>query len=177
MYSAVNQSWLWIIVKVTIFPYLRYCNLIIIELLRLIVVNHTVFFLWVVTDLTGEHRGDKYLTPTYTTFALILITKAKRREMSFNDIGEYAKKHHDNHQHRTQGGCNPSYETFQSHVPNGTKMSSYETLLLEKDKLESLRPIQQRLMLRNHFIVLAQKFHPDKNSKAKNWMHRYYEHH
>ena len=86
--------------------------------------------------------------------------------MSFHDIGEFATKHHDNHLHCTQGACDVSYQTFQSHVPNAATMSNYKMLLLEKSNLVSLSPTQQRAMVKSHFMVLAQKFHPDKNNKA-----------
>lgn len=48
-----------------------------------------------------------------------------------------------------------------------TIKSSLEILLLERDVLQALEPNAQQKIVKNHFIILVQKFHPNKNRSIK----------
>lgn len=78
--------------------------------------------------------------------------------LGFIDITNYAKKYHDQ-----SCPCKQEPESFQSHDPNQSQ-SSENFLLLHGVSQEFQQTSDQWVTIaRNHFLILAQKYHPDKN--------------
>lgn len=90
--------------------------------------------------------------------------------LDFHSIIQYAEKHH-----KSECPCNLHPEDFQSHSPTQklepTSTVYHESFLLLGNLLTPQSPIHHRptaeqwkSIVRNHFLILAHKYHPDKNS-------------
>lgn len=81
---------------------------------------------------------------------------------AYNSIEEYAEK-----QHKTMCPCTLKAVDFQNHNPETKDDNPINFLLLHKIEAETAHTSEQwTTIVRNHFLILAQKYHPDKNPKT-----------
>lgn len=76
---------------------------------------------------------------------------------SFANISSYAG---DNHSISCPYGMKP--KQFQEHIPQA-EQTDWEMLQLTEQKVNCKSQDEKRRIVRNHFVIQAQKFHPDKN--------------
>ena len=82
----------------------------------------------------------------------------------FNSIEAYTDRVHKGHLHYEKEQCSATTHTFEAHVPK-EEMTKEEVLLVADSLMATMDYNQKKALVKNHFIILAQKFHPDKNHK------------